>query len=86
MLVLKVIIDKAKWKGAVLDWFASLDLNIIGYIIVGLFVLTWVVALTVWHFGKIEDRWSNDFHYTGVPDADNETPRSEGANRTEMVI
>ncbi len=29
----------------------SLDLNYVGYAIVGLFVLTWVVALAVWRFG-----------------------------------
>ena len=26
--------------------------------IVGLFVATWAIALAVWHFGKIEERWS----------------------------
>jgi high-affinity nickel-transport protein len=26
--------------------------------IVGMFVITWVVALSIWHFGKIEERWT----------------------------
>ena len=26
--------------------------------IVGLFVVTWVVALAVWRYGRIEERWS----------------------------
>ncbi|MEJ7755152.1 MAG: hypothetical protein WKF83_01400 [Nocardioidaceae bacterium] len=30
----------------------------IGYIIVALFVLTWVVALAVWKYGRIEEKWS----------------------------
>jgi high-affinity nickel-transport protein len=30
----------------------------VGYGIVALFVLTWVVALAVWRFGRIEQRWS----------------------------
>jgi high-affinity nickel-transport protein len=34
-----------------------LDINVLGYIIVGLFVATWAIALSVWHFGKIEQRW-----------------------------
>jgi nickel/cobalt transporter (NiCoT) family protein len=36
----------------------TLDLNLVGYVIVGLFVVTWAVALAVWHFGHIEERWS----------------------------
>jgi high-affinity nickel-transport protein len=27
-------------------------------VIVGLFVATWAIALTVWHFGRIEERWT----------------------------
>ncbi len=26
--------------------------------IVGLFVATWAIALSVWHFGRIEERWT----------------------------
>src|SRR5262249_470817 len=44
---------------SVLAGFAShLDLNVVGYLIVRLFGLTWAVALTGWRFGRIEDRWS----------------------------
>lgn len=28
-----------------------------GFIIVGVFVVTWVVALAVWRFGDIEQKW-----------------------------
>ena len=30
----------------------------VGYAIVALFVLTWAVALAVWHFGRVEERWT----------------------------
>jgi high-affinity nickel-transport protein len=36
----------------------ELDLNYIGYAIVALFVLTWVIALGIWHFGHVEQRWA----------------------------
>src|SRR5580704_9325202 len=39
------------------SWLASFDLNQAGFVIAGVFVLTWVVALAVWRFGKIEQRW-----------------------------
>jgi high-affinity nickel-transport protein len=41
-----------------LVWLGNLDLNTVGYAIVGLFVVTWLVALAVWRFGRIEQRWS----------------------------
>ena len=46
------------WSGGFWDWVSNLDLNIVGYAIVGLFVVTWLVALGVWKFGRIEERWS----------------------------
>jgi high-affinity nickel-transport protein len=39
-------------------WVGGLDLNLVGYVIVALFVGTWVLALAVWRFGRIEERWS----------------------------
>jgi high-affinity nickel-transport protein len=36
----------------------NLNLNDVGYAIVGLFVVTWVVALAVWRFAGIEDKWA----------------------------
>jgi high-affinity nickel-transport protein len=39
------------------DAVSGLDLNTAGYLVVGLFVVVWVVALAVWRFGRIEARW-----------------------------
>jgi nickel/cobalt transporter (NiCoT) family protein len=35
----------------------NFDINKAGFVIVGVFVLTWVIALSIWRFGKIEQRW-----------------------------
>jgi nickel/cobalt transporter (NiCoT) family protein len=45
-------------RGGAWGWISSVDLNTVGYLIVGLFVLTWAIALAVWRFGRIEERWS----------------------------
>jgi len=37
---------------------AGLDLETVGYVVVGLFVVTWLVALGTWRWGRIEERWS----------------------------
>ncbi|MCZ4500080.1 MAG: nickel transporter [Marmoricola sp.] len=39
-------------------WLADLDLEYVGYGIVALFVVAWVVSVSVWRFGRIEERWS----------------------------
>jgi high-affinity nickel-transport protein len=56
--LLGLVSDKAGLHGAFWDWVGGLDLNIVGYVIVGLFFVTWAVALAVWKFGNIEEKWS----------------------------
>ena len=36
---------------------ANFNINTAGFIIVGIFVATWVVALSIWRFGHVEERW-----------------------------
>ena len=38
---------------------AKFNINRAGFIIVGVFVATWVVALAIWHFGDIERKWED---------------------------
>ena len=40
-------------------WIATLDLEYVGFTLVGLFVLTWLIAVAIWRFGRIEERWTN---------------------------
>ncbi len=37
---------------------AGFNINTAGFVIVGMFVLTWVVALAIWRYGRVEQRWS----------------------------
>jgi high-affinity nickel-transport protein len=36
---------------------AAFDINKAGFVIVGVFVITWVAALAIWRFGQIEAKW-----------------------------
>ncbi|HET9121777.1 MAG TPA: HoxN/HupN/NixA family nickel/cobalt transporter [Solirubrobacterales bacterium] len=56
--LISVLAEKLNLTGEPWDFVAGLDLNLIGYAIVALFVLTWAVALAVWHLGDIERKWS----------------------------
>ena len=56
--LLGLLADQLGYRGGVWDWIGGLDLNVIGFLIVGMFVLTWVAALLVWRFARIEERWA----------------------------
>jgi high-affinity nickel-transport protein len=45
-------------SGSFWSWFENIDINLLGFVIVGMFVATWAIALAVWRFGRIEERWS----------------------------
>jgi high-affinity nickel-transport protein len=53
-----LIAAKTNAQGSFWTWWENVDLNTLGFIIVGMCLLTWAVALAVWRFGRIEERWS----------------------------
>ncbi len=55
-----VLADQAKITSGPLASIASIPLDYAGYGIVALFFLSWITALAVWHYGRIEDKWSTD--------------------------
>lgn len=56
--LVSILTEKLSIDRGPMAWIGALDLNSVGFVIVALFVLTWVVALAVWRFGRIEERWS----------------------------
>jgi nickel/cobalt transporter (NiCoT) family protein len=56
--LLTVLADKLGLSGGLWAFVSHVDLNLVGYAIVGLFVATWAVAFAVWRLGRIEERWS----------------------------
>ncbi|MEY9845336.1 high-affinity nickel-transport protein [Streptacidiphilus sp. BW17] len=55
--VLGVLTSELHLTGGFWDFMANFDINKAGFVIAGLFALTWVVALLYWRYGKIESRW-----------------------------
>ena len=53
-----LLVERLDIEWGPLVWVASLDLGFVGLAIVGLFVLTWGLAVAVWRFGRIEERWA----------------------------
>lgn len=56
--VLSVLADRFTLHGPVWDAVANVDLDRVGYLMVGLFGATWVVALATWRLGRVEQRWA----------------------------
>jgi high-affinity nickel-transport protein len=56
--LLSILTAKLGISSGPLAALGGLDLNHVGYAIVGLFVATWLIALAIWKFGRIEEKWS----------------------------
>ncbi len=65
------------------DVVAKFNINRAGFIIVGVFVATWVVALAVWHFGDIERKWETQ---AAQAYAEAGAQRNEGPRRAPARI
>ena len=55
--ILGLIGQEENLGGSFWKFFQSFNLNTAGFFIVGVFVVTWVVALSIWRFGRIEAKW-----------------------------
>ena len=55
--ILGLIAQETNLSGGFWDFMQNFNINRAGFIIVGVFVVTWIVALAIWHFGDIERKW-----------------------------
>ena len=56
--LVSIFTDRLNIRSGPLAAIGNLNLNMVGFAIVGLFVLTWVIALGIWKFGRIEEKWN----------------------------
>jgi nickel/cobalt transporter (NiCoT) family protein len=57
--LLGLVADEFSLGGGFWHFMANFNINVAGFVLVGLFVVTWAVALSVWRFGHVEDRWDD---------------------------
>jgi nickel/cobalt transporter (NiCoT) family protein len=62
-----LIASELNLSGSFWNWFENIDINLLGFVIVGMFVATWAIALSVWRFGRIEERWSTQLSEIDAP-------------------
>ena len=55
--VAQVLAGQLNLTGGFWDYVTNFNINHAGFIIVGMFVAVWIIALTIWRFAHIEARW-----------------------------
>jgi high-affinity nickel-transport protein len=53
-----LLTDRLGLRGHVAHWFQTFNINTAGFVIVGMFIATWTVAVAIWRFARIEEKWS----------------------------
>jgi nickel/cobalt transporter (NiCoT) family protein len=56
--LLGLLAEQFSWTGGFWSMLGGIDLNAVGFLIVGLFVVTWAGALLIWRYGRIEEKWT----------------------------
>ena len=75
----QVFANQLNLTGGFWDYALAFNLNSAGYFIVGAFVVVWTIALLLWKYGKIEERWHNKAHAAQIA-------RGEATNHTAAGI
>jgi high-affinity nickel-transport protein len=53
-----LLANHLRLAGGIWAWLQTINLNLIGFMIVGMFLATWAIALSIWRYGRIEERWT----------------------------
>ncbi|WP_345351729.1 HoxN/HupN/NixA family nickel/cobalt transporter [Rhodococcus olei] len=56
--LLGLLAEQLGWTGGIWDRVAGPNLNLLGYLVVALFVVAWAAALAIWRYGHIEEKWT----------------------------
>ena len=55
--LLQVLISMLDLHGSFFDFIVGLDFGVLGYVIVGMFLLAWALSVAMWKFGRMEERF-----------------------------
>ena len=80
----QVLSQQLNLTGGYWDAANSLNLNSAGYIIVAAFIVVWIVALAIWKYGKVEDRWHNAAHAAQLARGENVDHAAAGLTPGEI--
>ena len=58
VLLIQLVAESMDVRTGPVAWVAAWDLERVGLLLAGLFLLTWMVAVAVWRIGRVEQRWT----------------------------
>jgi high-affinity nickel-transport protein len=64
-----LLLQKLNANGPVSNWLEHFNINRAGYIIIGIFIATWALALAIWHLARIEEKWNVGMHLAATRSA-----------------
>jgi high-affinity nickel-transport protein len=67
--ILGLISHEARLSGSFWTFMANFNLNTAGFAIVGMFAVTWAIALAIWRFGQVERKLEAAMAGLGSPEA-----------------
>jgi nickel/cobalt transporter (NiCoT) family protein len=53
----QVLAEEIGLEGTFWRWLQRIDFSMMGYLLVGLFVMAWVISFGIWKWLRIEERW-----------------------------
>lgn len=66
IVLVTLLVDRLGIDSGPLQVIGTLELDNVGYIVVGLFLLTWIIAVAVWKLGRIEERYNTPPAAAGI--------------------
>jgi high-affinity nickel-transport protein len=56
----QVLSSKLHFQGMAWKWLEKIDFGWLGYALVGLFLLSWLISYFIWKCFRIEQRWGSN--------------------------
>jgi nickel/cobalt transporter (NiCoT) family protein len=57
--ILGLLAQDTNLNGSFWSFMQNFNINTAGLFVVGVFIVTWIAALCIWHFGRIEQKWES---------------------------
>jgi high-affinity nickel-transport protein len=58
----QVLSEEFSMEGSFWSWLQGIDFGTLGFILVGLFVIAWIISIAVWKGMKVEERWGAKYN------------------------
>jgi high-affinity nickel-transport protein len=67
------------WHTSFWNYMANFNINTAGFVIVGMFIVTWAAAILIWRYCHIEERWTARLQGAGGAETRLSPPWSEAS-------